>query len=673
MIRMQGSWTVTVQSKSAAFAQRIVVLHENGKETVHPGVAGAAAFTVSEGIWGLRVEHSPLAGTWQVSRDRITFPRLVGGEYELLIRTDDGGGGDDEDFDDLVLACRTPATSDEYVIYGHATSYSEGCMVNRCGLPFLTIDTPVQLRTLLQQPVLADAIRRAYPLAEIERPGARFTPKVVPVLEPEILRAGRSDVSAQMVSDRIRLAAVIDGLIAAPCHRTPLAGYGLRFIEYDRTLAELAGAPYSGLGQREDLGVAITDELGNYAFRFTRTHEQAGAESFFDTASGEDPGVQSAPDVLVQIVDSSRPEGYSFETAPYRNIGRLRRIDLCVPASEVQPAPGLGTGHLIELVGNVNVLPEGGRLSAEGRVTTPIPGQGGEPGGLQCAAWIGTLLVRGEIGNLQHEAYTVRYRAVGEATWHFHTSEETRYRIEYEKIGPFLDRVLDVPDMGPQHAPYFKSTEDPAAGWLYSERPLKARLSSAAWNLVGPVEIRLDAYDKAGTSVKHACVTLYIDNVPPEYDITSIRFGGQPVSINGADCTLLSIGADPLAELEVGFHARDPWGFVGSYCLSISRCNEPGRFEVIKASNSAEPSASYRFIADRCDSNSFRGTLDDSLRVDMTGTVVATLIPRQPWLGATDLFTIIRVGLSMTMRCTDGQSVTNLGYSAHTRVFGVKQ
>jgi hypothetical protein len=41
-------------------------------------------------------------------------------------------------------------------------------------------------------------------------------------------------------------------------------GLLLRFLEYDRTVDELAGGPYTGTGNRQILGLAVTDEQGNY-------------------------------------------------------------------------------------------------------------------------------------------------------------------------------------------------------------------------------------------------------------------------------------------------------------------------------------------------------------------------------------------------------------------------
>src|SRR5262249_19689637 len=47
-------------------------------------------------------------------------------------------------------------------------------------------------------------------------------------------------------------------------------GLLLRFQEYDRTAAEKLGGPYTGEGPRENLGLTVTDEVGNYIFHFSR-------------------------------------------------------------------------------------------------------------------------------------------------------------------------------------------------------------------------------------------------------------------------------------------------------------------------------------------------------------------------------------------------------------------
>src|SRR6185503_14748520 len=105
----------------------------------------------------------------------------------------------------------------------------------------------------------------------------------------------------------------------------PAPGILLRFNEYDRTATERAGGPYAGTGNREDLGVAATDEQGNYLFRFSRSLADFASESA-DLAVGELPSDAIRPDVIVQVLGTG---GVQYESAPYFDIPNLRRIDLC--------------------------------------------------------------------------------------------------------------------------------------------------------------------------------------------------------------------------------------------------------------------------------------------------------------------------------------------------------
>lgn len=683
MIQMQKSWTVRVTTKAAAFDQRVIVRHADGTEDVHPGVVGTT-FTVNDTTWGIRIEHNPGTGVWKASSDRIQFPSSTGTQFEFNIRSDDSGG--DGDYNDLVLTCTTATSPGEHVVYGHASMYWGKCLINPCGKPYLVIDTLPQLKELLTNPILSDAIRREYPtLDRMTLDEASFRPKVVPVRaagtesvgptpRPRLNRLSTLTTSAVSLHLKPKLFDIADSLFKFKCNSEALAGYALRFIEYDRTSSELAGGAYTGDGNREVLGTTTTDENGNYIFRFTRSFGEAGNESFVDTAPGEDPAVQAFPDLIVQIVDATNPDGFSFETAPARNISQLRRINLCVPKSKIPGGVVPSTGELIELVGNINILPAAGRLSAEGRVSTPSPAQGGEPGGIECAAWHGGLRIRGEIGNHANEVYTVRYRPAGATDWTFHTTNETRFRVAYEKIGPFFDRTLQVPDQGSINAPYYKSTEDPAQGFLFSDRPLKAVLHTGSWGLApGPIDIRVDAYNAAGTSVKNATVRLYVDNTTPTVAIHSIELGGSPVSISGSDCTLLAVGENSFATLEVAFVAKQDQGFTGHYHLSVSRCNEGAEYPTNHVGGTAKPSGSYVHNAAACDTNPFRGTPDDVPFSDINGNVETQLNPVNPWLGATEPFTIIRVGLYITKRATDGQDGGIHHYYGSTKVFGIQK
>lgn len=90
-------------------------------------------------------------------------------------------------------------------------------------------------------------------------------------------------MAASVDFDRIAVGSVLDNL-RFQCETGALGGVVLRFQEYDRTLAELAGGPYTGEGNRETLGACATDRNGNYIFRFMRTTAQFVSEAI------EDPG-----------------------------------------------------------------------------------------------------------------------------------------------------------------------------------------------------------------------------------------------------------------------------------------------------------------------------------------------------------------------------------------------
>jgi hypothetical protein len=136
------------------------------------------------------------------------------------------------------------------------------------------------------------------------------------------------------------------------CDVDPVAETLLRFLEYDRTPAELAGGAYTGTGSRETLGQTATDEFGNYVYRFSRTIGELIAE-VGDIATGEVPAVAALPDLIIQILESL-PAGVAFETAPYYDIPNIKRIDLCIPESELdgveQPCQ---SGRAIQTLGNI--------------------------------------------------------------------------------------------------------------------------------------------------------------------------------------------------------------------------------------------------------------------------------------------------------------------------------
>lgn len=345
-INMQGPWTVSVTAKNAAWPQRFIVSGAASGNGTYNGVVGTAVF-VTGAAWSIRVEHDPGSG-FVSSAEQIKFPTVSGGQHRFQIESNDSGG--DQDFDDLVLTCSTPQTESDFLVYGSVSHYSGGCIFNPCHRRPWVIDYAPSFQLALQNPALRKLVESRYPLRLIPPlvppvgpgPGPEpFRPLVldaegggIPAKQAIAVRMQdtrieapskemeaqtvRTVASARMVDagsarlqdrafspaevDRVQIARHIDKLFRL-CATGPLPGTVLRFQEYDRTGAEMAGGPYTGEGHRETLGVCTTDRNGNYVFRFQRTLAQRFDEADVDTAAGEDELVQSAPDVIVQVLD----------------------------------------------------------------------------------------------------------------------------------------------------------------------------------------------------------------------------------------------------------------------------------------------------------------------------------------------------------------------------------
>jgi len=159
IISMQGNWTVRVTSKDAAFPQRFVVSGATTGNGTHAGTVGASV-AVTGAQWSIAIQHDPGSG-FQLSDTKITFPRRSGGNYVFDIQSNDVGA--DQDFNDLVLTCSTPATINDFIVYGNVTLYSGRCIFNPCRRGPFVIETAAALRDALKNPRLKDVITRLYP------------------------------------------------------------------------------------------------------------------------------------------------------------------------------------------------------------------------------------------------------------------------------------------------------------------------------------------------------------------------------------------------------------------------------------------------------------------------------------------------------------------------------
>src|SRR5260221_1895063 len=289
-LAMQGTWTVSVKSKSAAAPQRFTIAGATSGNGTHVVSASTPAVTVTGPHWTITIEARD--GTvWKPSVMRFKNPVLSGSLVKVDIESNDFGP--DQDFNDLIMTCTMPQSGTDFVVFGHATAYSGACWYNPCFRFHLVIDSIAQLTRALKNPISRAALEKLYPEAVL--PGLKnppdpgplrtFTPLMLPTPRSpglpskafQVTRT-RDEVSTrQLAFGKSVPAGVLDSALMAKlgiladgfqnlrlhCTTTTLGNYGLRFQEYDRTAAELGGGAYTGTGDREDLGVTATDPFGN--------------------------------------------------------------------------------------------------------------------------------------------------------------------------------------------------------------------------------------------------------------------------------------------------------------------------------------------------------------------------------------------------------------------------
>jgi hypothetical protein len=726
-ITMQGSWTVSVKSKEAAFPQRFVISGAASGNGIYAGdVATPPVFVTGTG-WSITIQNNPGAGFID-SDDQITFPVLAGGQYQFDVQSNDAGG--DQDFNDLVLTCSMPQSLTDFLIYGNTSYYSGLCFFNPCNLPWLVIDTAAALAQALKNPILREPIQKLYPhrlrVAPPLPPGPTpdpppFQPMVIPLREQTALpsksaqsfkvrtepakarsTAKQSEASTQVITavrsfnmaqgaaptvefNRLAVAGIIDHLIPL-CESGPLAGVVLRFQEYDRTNSELAGGAYSGTGNREDLGVCATDRNGNYIFRFSRSLSDIVGEAFSDVAAGENVVTQVLPDVIAQLLDPMKPTGVCYESAPYWNVPFLQRINICVPKDCIGHLPSACQGeHAVQAVGNILIgAPQidGSRvgfnnfLGSEGRITAKntLPGVPQA----RCAAWAGYLdLFACFLDHPEVAYYTLRHRKLGETNWNFFQEEYKHPKIaninlpnyDGDLVGPQPGASLHI-DFGPAiPAPAYLNIENDNA-WVLTHRDRKAVISSWLYAPIpGPVQFRIEGYNAAGAKIAAAddTLTLYVDNSSPDFAIDSVNMLGQ----TGGDCALFTLPSNQLdAPLTIKFKANQLQSFMNDYALSVRKGNISGFG--INGNGPGQISGSYAHGDDLICSQ-FEGTFDDPAH-DGFGFVVADIVPQSgPWLEANQQFCTFAVNLSCSVRVTNGYNQAVYSYGPTQYLLGIQK
>jgi len=759
LISMQGNWTVTVKSKSAAYAQRFIVSGATTGNGIQPGAPGTSV-NVTGSQWTIAVQNNPGAG-FQLSDTMIKFPHKVGSHYEFEIWSNDAGS--DKDYNDLILVCSTSANINDFVVYGNVSLYSGHCLFNPCRKGPYVIDTRHSLLEALKNAKIRDMIKKLYPevIEEIENPFPPFPPdppdpfkpivldlfnealqpktalvytrkevetkpnaraaKALPLSELSInnftlsdtVRIGGSQAAALDQSANVAILKAIEkfryncGVFAAP-------GITLTFEEYDRSPSELAGGAYTGSGDRRLLGDTITDTQGNYIFRFTFDMTLPVLEDAADIAAGEDVNVILYPDIIVKVINSSL-SNVLYESSPYYNISNLKRIDLCLPKSQVQPTSICFNGNLLGSLGNVfiggnqnstasssaaalrryeynNYLEEDGRIS----VASSLAGFS-----VECAAWSGVIDMRGCMYDAAKSAdhntikwYTIRIRRAGTAQWEFvsqnykHPKFSKRNLPNYtgDDVGPFTT-ALHVDGGVAVNAPAYKNIQREifadGIDWEFSNSDRYMQLNTTLYDLIsgertpGTFYVRIDCYDGAGNPAPAGTdmIALYIQNLPLNFRLNSPVIT-DPAVVN-AGCGLYRLTDAQLnTPIRVSFKANDPYGFVHSYELSMARC--PAPMLALRVNSPTPPlgdtpsGASVLAHGEAAaqgnvhhDCPGYSGTIQDFGETDLVTVEFQPALSEGGWIKAGEYFTVLGFELRAYQRITNGYNtgISSLYYN----------
>jgi len=701
-ISMQGSWTVRVKVKSAAYAQRFTIAGAATGNGTYAGDVATPAVAVTGARWTVTVEHNPGAG-WRASDDQFKFPVVVSTagvqQYAVDIESNDSGG--DQDFNDLVLRCTTPVTKTEFLVYGHVSQYDESrCIFNPCSIRYFpVIDNLAALREALKIHEFRPWIERYYPTRAAQDPH-HFRPLVLPLAEDAVLPAAklvapiiREPILRAPAFDKVAIARRIDALFRR-CTSSPMVGFLLRFSEYDRTTAELTGGAYTGRGTREPLGTTGTDRNGNYVFRFSRTAADFSQEMTFDVATGEIAAQQAPPDVIAEVLDPGRPDGVAFESAPYWNIPTLKQINICVPKGSLGPTfRGCQGGRVLQAIGGISLLDPANHFDADGRITARGTATGTPQ--TDSAGWAGSLWLWGCFSDNQLNRpvtqYSVRYRhRLPNGSWDDWQFVQESYRSNKTnpptaaQVGPW-DRNVKVGGGAVVPAKVYDNIElDPQwqASWWYRKLILNSAIYAPNG---GTVELRIEGYNAAGDMLVADSQILFVDNTPPDYAIDDVEVSGTP----GNTCALFTVytGTSPAtstaaAPFHVKFRANQQHGLLAIYGLGVSRGNAgaiPGGIQTVAPS--ALTGASWSVLRPNQD---FHGTDDDPAAHDPASDDVTAVVQRTggaAWLdgvnplpGTTGVkFCTFIVSLSVSTRVTDGTYYPSLTYSARNYYFGLQE
>ena len=742
IISMQGNWTVTVKSKSAYYKQRFIVQGAVTGNGTYNGLAGISA-NVTGTQWSIAIQNKPSTG-WQLSETQIKNPKQTGGNYEFEIWSNDVGP--DSDFNDLILTCSTPINVNDFIIYGKVTLYSGKCIFNPCRkFPFV-IETYPGLLKAIKNPLLFDWIKKFYPEripqeiegpnhpwpdpdpapyfkpivfdvnnmamrprttlrytrkeAEVVKKGVKSTKKVTSKFAASSLNLLRtsnvvSETKVKALSrDKLKVVKNIEGLFSR-CITEAGSNLTLTFEEYDRTAGELAGGAYSGEGNRQLLGDTITDMHGNYIFRFSFDMTFPNLEDSSDIAPGEIVNTVMYPDIIVKIVDYS-PYEVRYESVPYFNISNFKRINLCLPESQVHVTSACFNGNLIGSLGNVfiggnqntsasltnsnlrrwgnsNYLEETGIIS----VNNPLAGFS-----IECAAWGGTIDMKGcmydtskNAANNKIKWYTIRIRRSDVSEWTYisqnykHPQFSKRNDPGYigDDVGPFYPNKGTLNGTIPVYINIQREIFADGVDWEFSNMDRYMRLNTRLYDVLSGVRtpgkfyVRVDGYNSAGSHIASATdlVALYIHNLDLNFKLNDLILD-DPAIVKDA-CNLYRLTDTQMkTPMKFKFQASDPFGFVDEYKLRMTRC--PGTSLDLESNldSSFTLNVTHWFSEGDSPVNNhnncpgYKGTEDVHSNPGLIDVVIEPTATGDGWIKASEYFTRYNFYLKARQRKTNG-------------------
>jgi len=764
IISMQGDWTVRVKAKNAAYSQRFVINGATSGNGTHSGTVGTS-INVTGDQWTIAIQNNP-GGGYQLSDTKIKFPHQIGSNYDFEIWSNDAGG--DEDFNDLILACSTPVNINDFLIYGNVSLYRGRCLFNPCRRGPFVIETKFALKEALKNVKLREILEKDYPERirdDIIGPNppdpVPFKPIVIDLyneaMQPKtklvykrlesantkskkdeltseysiknysILSSIQRETSREFVKsvDKIELARVIDGLLLRDCIVAPATNTTLTFEEYDRTAAELAGGPYTGTGNRRLLGDTITDMHGNYIFRFSFDMTFPGIEDSTDIAPGESIDVAAYPDVIVKVTGFS-PYNVLYESAPHYNIPNLKRINLCLPKSTIQPSSACFNGNLIGSLGNVFLggnqnssasfsnaalrrYGNGNHLESTGNISVGSSLAGFN---IECASWYGKIDFKGCMYDLAKTVaqnkirwYTIRIRRSGTSDWQFvsqnykHPRFHKRHLPGYigDDVGPFTQSLhvdggpaVDVPAYRNIQREIFVDGID----WEFSNFDRYMQLNTKLYDKVlgettpGKLYVRVDCYDNTGNPVPDGTdmIALFIHNNPLNFGLTTPVF--TDASVVNSGCGLFRLtDAQMNTPIQLSLRANDPEGFVHSFDLSMRRCPSPMiALTVNQPTVGATPSGPTpqphpttppnrttlfngvsTSVHNTC--NGYTGTIQEFSDAGMINVEIQPAASEGGWIKTGEFFTSLSFYLRAYKRMTNGyNSGLSDDYEAHAQI-----